>query len=345
MLDALISLLIAALAAAIGALFWWPERGLYWRWRRAQQMTERVLIEDALKHIHESEMNRGRPTAQSVAGALQTSVGAATDLLSKAQARNLLQATDDRISLSPEGRDYALQIIRAHRLWERFLADKTGFAEDEWHKQAHHYEHVLSPDELDALSTRLGNPTHDPHGDPIPTANGKVVPHGGRPLTDMAAGDLVRIVHLEDEPAPLYAQLVAEELRPGLQVRVAEVSPQRLRFWASGDEHVLAPVVAANVSVVPLLQHQEETESSPTERLASLKPGEKAQVVSISPVSRGNERRRLMDLGILPGTLIEAEMTSPSGDPTAYRVRGAMIALRQEQADLINITPAEEAVR
>ncbi|RME45954.1 MAG: ferrous iron transport protein A [Caldilineae bacterium] len=57
---------------------------------------------------------------------------------------------------------------------------------------------------------------------------------------------------------------------------------------------------------------------------------------------RGAERRRLMDLGILPGTLIRAEMVSPSGDPTAYRIRGALIALRKEQADRIYITRATE---
>jgi DtxR family Mn-dependent transcriptional regulator len=345
MADPLFSLLIAALVAAISLLLWWPERGIYWCWHRARQMTERVLIEDALKHIQEAEVNDRCPTVESVAGALQTTVGEVADLLSKAGARNLLQIKGDSFCLTPQGRDYALQIIRAHRLWERYLADETGFAEDEWHEQAHRYEHLLSPAELDALSARLGNPTHDPHGDPIPSANGKMVPHGGRPLTEMGVDDLVRIVHLEDEPATLYAQLVAEGLRPGMSARVTEISPQRIRFWAGDDEHVLAPIVAANVSVVPLPQPQEAVEPLPTRRLAHLKPGEQAKVVSISLACRGNERRRLMDLGILSGTLIEAEMTSPSGDPTAYRVRGAVIALRREQADFINITPEKEAVQ
>jgi DtxR family Mn-dependent transcriptional regulator len=169
-----------------------------------------------------------------------------------------------------------------------------------------------------------------------------MVPHGGRPLTTLEVDELARIVHLEDEPPTVYAQLVAERLRPGTQLRLAEISPQRVRFWADGDEHVLAPIVAANVSVVPLPQSQEAPESVPSERLADLKPGEKARVVNISPASRGTERRRLLDLGILPGTLVEAEMTSPSGDPTAYRIRGAVIALRREQAKHIYITHQEE---
>lgn len=73
------------------------------------------------------------------------------------------------------------------------------------------------------------------------------------------------------------------------------------------------------------------------ETLVTLKLGETAKVVQILPTCQGAERRRLMDLGILPGTVITAEMKSPSGDPTAYRIRGALIGLRQEQANAIAI--------
>jgi DtxR family Mn-dependent transcriptional regulator len=73
--------------------------------------------------------------------------------------------------------------------------------------------------------------------------------------------------------------------------------------------------------------------------LAALKPGQQGVVMRLSPQCRGPERRRLLDLGILPGTVITAEMVSPGGDPTAYRIRGALIALRREQARLIYIRP------
>ena len=61
------------------------------------------------------------------------------------------------------------------------------------------------------------------------------------------------------------------------------------------------------------------------------------RVLNIARTSRGSERRRFMDLGILPGTVITAEIASPSGDPTAYRIRDALIALRREQAELIRV--------
>jgi DtxR family Mn-dependent transcriptional regulator len=344
MSDPLLSLLITALMVAVGLLLFWPERGLFWRWQHARQMTERVLIEDTLKHLHESEMAGRRPTLQSVAGALQATVNQVAELLLKMEARNLLQMQEDQFRLTPQGRDYALQIVRAHRLWERYLADETGFAQTEWHDYAHRQEHLLSPEDVDALTVRLNNPTHDPHGDPIPSADGRLVPHDGRPLSTLELDQSARILHLEDEPPALYAQLVAEALHPGMHVRVTELSPQRVRFWADGDEHVLAPIVAANVMVTPLPEVQEVAEPAPTARLTDLRPGEKAHVTGISPACRGTERRRFMDLGILPGTVVEAELRSPSGDPTAYRVRGTLLALRREQANLIHITRPKETV-
>jgi DtxR family Mn-dependent transcriptional regulator len=149
----------------------------------------------------------------------------------------------------------------------------------------------------------------------------------------------VRIVHLEDEPAVVYAQLVAEGFYPGMEAQIIEMTPQRVRLWADGNEHILAPIVAANINVRPL---EVALTTAPEPTLADLKPGEKGRVVRISARCRGAERRRFLDLGILPGTLIGAELRSLSGDPTAYRIREALIALRREQAALIAISPATE---
>ncbi len=113
------------------------------------------------------------------------------------------------------------------------------------------------------------------------------------------------------------------------------MTPQRVSFEADAEEHVLAPVLAANLSVVPL--PKEERMEGPYERLSALGVGEKGKVVAISPVLRGAERRRMLDLGLIPGTVVEAEIRSPGGDPTGYRIRGAVIALRRDQADQVQI--------
>jgi DtxR family Mn-dependent transcriptional regulator len=334
--EPLTTLLIGALAALVGLLFFWPERGIFWRWQQARRLTERALTEDALKYIHGREMRGRSPTIESIAGVLNITVNEAADLLAKLEALDLARLQGDELHLTPQGRDYALQIIRAHRLWERYLADETGFSEVEWHARAEHYEHTLSMAEAEALSAKLGHPTHDPHGDPIPTANGEVVPHGGQPLTVMPIDEPLRIVHLEDEPEVVYAQLVAEGLHAGMEVRAMEISPLRVRFWDDRDEHVLAPIVAANIFVVPVPGEREET--GPCKRLSDLKPGQKGKVLGISPACRGSERHRLMDLGVLRDTIVEVEFANANGSLKAYRVRGALIALREEQANLISIT-------
>lgn len=338
MTDPLVALLIAGLLAGLTALLFWPERGLAVRWRRERQMSERVLAEDALKHIHKSEMSGQPATLESVAGTLQISRDQAAAVIARAEASGLLSSESGTLRLTPDGRSAALHIIRAHRLWERYLADKTGYDEAQWHGQAERLEHSLQPGDADALAASLGHPTHDPHGDPIPDASGQFVAHGGQPLTAVALDQPAQIVHIEDEPEALYAQLVAEGLYPGMIVRMVETTPQRVRFWANGDEHVLAPILAANISVTPVTQAMTVELDDEIETLADLKLGERGEVRAILPRCRGAERRRFMDLGILPGTVIAAEMVSAGGDPTAYRIREALIALRSEQASMIQIT-------
>ncbi|MFQ5943735.1 MAG: iron dependent repressor, metal binding and dimerization domain protein [Anaerolineales bacterium] len=336
--EPIIALAVALVLISIALGLFYPRRGLIPRWRRARQQAERIRVEDALKHILVCEMNGDRFSANSLAGALQITVDQAADLQLDMEHRNLLHAEADSIRLTPVGRQSALHILRAHRLWERYLADETGIDELEWHGQAESFEHELTPEEAEALAARLGNPTHDPHGDPIPSAEGEMKPHGGLPLTAASVDEPLRIVHLEDEPQAVFAQLLAEGLYPGMEVRVVERSPHRIRFWASDDEHLLAPVVAANVSVAPLEDGNGVDLAGPW--LSDLAPGERGEVVAISSRCRGLERRRLQDLGFLPGAEIQAELTSSGGDPVGYRMRGALIALRKEQADLIRIQRA-----
>ncbi|MCX7852461.1 MAG: FeoA domain-containing protein [Caldilineales bacterium] len=332
-------LLLIGLILALMLVALWPQRGLWWQWQRHRRFGERIRTEDALKHIHTGEMEGLRPTAATLAEAMNLSAEETARLLGRMEAAGLLTRHPDGLSLTPQGRTSALHIIRAHRLWERYLADQTGYEANEWHRRADISEHRLGPEDTATLAAQLGNPTYDPHGDPIPDADGRFVGHGGRPLTELAAGRTGRIVHIEDEPQVVYAQLLAEGIAPGQDVRVLEQNPERVRFWANGDEHVLAPALAANIAAIPLA----EPPSLAAMTLAALKPGQSGVVVRLSPQCRGPDRRRLLDLGILPGTVITAEMVSPSGDPTAYRVRGALIALRREQARLIYIRPSSAA--
>lgn len=334
--DPLFAILIAAGLTLLAWFLFRPGEGIVLRWRRARRVTERVLLEDALKHIQRCERHADKPSLESIAGALDISVNQAAQITEELQNMELIMFADGEFLLTPAGRDYALRIIRAHRLWEEYLAEQTGFDESEWHDQADQHEHLLSPEEARELAKRLGNPVYDPHGDPIPGPKGDFKHHPGKPLTSMELGKPVRIVHIEDEPEEIYAQLVAEGLAPGMYAQITEKSAQRVRFWVGDEEHLLAPIVAANVSVVPLPEGKFDQVQTGVP-LSTLNPGESGEVVALSPRLRGADRRRMMDLGILPGTIIAVEMDSPSGDPTAYKIRDALIALRSEQASLIQV--------
>jgi DtxR family Mn-dependent transcriptional regulator len=192
---------------------------------------------------------------------------------------------------------------------------------------------------VDALDASLGHPLTDPHGDPIPEAGERLAPPASQPLTQWPLGLAARVVHLEDEPPALLAQLVAVGLAPGRLVRVLERDAQRLILSDGAATHTLAPIVAANVFVVA-----DGTSADPAaaRRLSALRPGQPARVLGLDPALQGFTRRRLLDLGLTPGAEITAELPSLFGDPVAYRVRGALVALRREQARHVLLAPARE---
>jgi len=230
------ALLVGLAVLAVLVLFFWPNLGVVARWRRALRLNERVRTEDALKHLQDLEYRRQTPSLQSLAGALSIPPARAVELLSRMEALGLTRMDADGPRLTPEGRAYALRIIRIHRLWERHLAEETGWREEQWHRQAEVREHTTSAEEADELAERMGHPRFDPHGDPIPTAAGELPQFRGQSLPTVGEGTLAAIVHLEDEPEAVFAQLVAEALHPGMKVQVVEATSSRIRFWADGDE-------------------------------------------------------------------------------------------------------------
>jgi DtxR family Mn-dependent transcriptional regulator len=336
-----LALLIGAAVTTVGVLLFRPVRGSFWRWLRGRRATDRVWIEDALKHLYDCEDRRFPATVNSLSGALGASPDQATQLLARLEQLKMIRGTKGAYRLTPEGRSNALRVIRIHRLWESYFSEETGLQATEWHAEAEYREHRTTAEEADRLAARMGDPRFDPHGDPIPTRGGEVVPSRGFALTELPVGEPAEIVHVEDEPEAVYAQLVAAGLHPGTRVRVLESSPDRIRFEADAEEQVLAPILAVNLSVVPIPEAL--ATEGPFEKLTSVEIGDRARVTGIATACRGQERRRMLDLGLVPGTVIEPELRSPSGDPTAYRIRGTLIALRREQADWIHVEPVAAA--
>jgi DtxR family Mn-dependent transcriptional regulator len=333
MVDPLASLMVGLVIILFLIWVYLPGKGLLAHWKRSKKNTHRVLIEDSLKHLYNCEYNGINCTLNSVAGNLSISADEAAKVVKKLEELELITSHDSGISLTPEGRAYALRIIRTHRLWEKYLADETSVGEEDWHIAAEEIEHQITPAQADVLAAQIGNPVFDPHGDPIPSAKGDLPVKKGTALSTLRMGEFARIIHIEDEPHAIYSQLIAAGLYPGMQVKMIELSKDRIKFLANGEEVVLAPLFTKNVTIEPI--KGETTVTGKFKSLSTLSVGDKGIVLGISKRCRGQQRRRLMDLGIVPGTEIEAEMKSIGGDPVAYKIRGASIALRITQADKI----------
>jgi DtxR family Mn-dependent transcriptional regulator len=339
MSEPLLYLVIAFFIMSVALVFLWPGKGIIPKWKNARRLSLRVLAEDSLKHIYDYEYRNLSCTINSLAGNLSISADDAAQLVSRLEAMGLITSSDNKLQLSPAGRSYALRVIRIHRLWEKYFADETSLEDILWHPEAEIREHTTTPEEANQLAAQLGNPVFDPHGDPIPTQQGELPVRKGRPLTSLKDGEAAQIIHIEDEPQAVYAQLVAEGLYAGIHIRKIESSKERIRLEANGEECVLAPMFANNISVAPVPEYV-NIENYRT--LGSLNLGEEAVVLGIAKACRGQQRRRLMDLGVVPGTIIKAELKSAGGDPFAYRIKGASIALRKKQANQIYIKEKNE---
>jgi len=299
------------------------------------QNNQRIMIEDALKFIFDCEHSREVATIKNIAGTLAVGADQTTEIIKRLRELKLITFDGIKIQLSPSGKEYALRIIRVHRLWEQYLSERTGVPENAWHNEADIIEHSVTDDQVNEIDHMLGYPRYDPHGDPIPTVNGEMPSIEGRSLNDFAPGKAVVITHIEDEPKSIYTDLITKNISLGMILQIQSTTDEELLVLVEGKQVQLTRMESANITVRP-----SETEAEldiSTEDLTVLDIGENAEVVSISKACRGPQRRRLMDLGILPGTVVTAEMKSLGGDPTAFNVRGAKIALRNSTARFIKI--------
>ncbi len=160
-----------------------------------------------------------------IAERLQVSRPAVSEMVRRLEAEGLV-ATDDRIELTSRGRELAQQVVRRHRLAERFLTDVLKLSWAEAHHEAGRWEHVMSDSVETAMDKLLGSPTTCPHGNPIPGS--AYVEPDGRPLSEMTVGDAFTVSRIPEELefAPgLLEYLEQSSIRPGRAGTVTAASP------------------------------------------------------------------------------------------------------------------------
>ena len=142
------------------------------------------------------------------------------------------------VELTPAGRRVALEVIRHHRLLELYLAEALGMSWDRVHEEAEVLEHAISPELSELIAAKLGNPTHDPHGDPIPTADGEIERASTRPLGELDEGAKGIFVRVSDSDPEMLRWLSERGIAPGDRFEVLERQPfdgPLLIRFASGD--------------------------------------------------------------------------------------------------------------
>ena len=331
-------MLVLATLAVVLALIFSPNVGLVAYLRKRRMILRRQHAEDALKHLLKEEHSGRYGSFSSLAGVLRLSDESLMELVARLQRQGLIQTQGTQFRLQPEGKSVALHVIRAHRLWERYLADEVRLPLSKLHEEAERLEHSLTPEQVDRLDALLGHPPEDPHGDPIPTADGYLEPPRGLPMTDWPIDKPGRIVHLEDEPPLAYSQIVTGGFCIGQVIRVREVTSEKILFGDNKREYWLAPNVAANIFLTDVRSFPEL--ESDVVALSLLKSGVAGEVVRLDDACQGFTRRRLLDLGFTVGATVCLELSTFVSDPCAYRVRGALVALRRDQAAQIFVRPA-----
>jgi DtxR family Mn-dependent transcriptional regulator len=159
-----------------------------------------TAVQDYAKAIYSLQGRAGEPVSTSaIADRLGVSAASASAMVKRLAALGMVEHEPYRgVELTAAGEKVALEVIRHHRLIELYLAEALGMPWDRVHEEAEVLEHAISPELSELIAAKLGNPTHDPHGDPIPTVEGEIEERPTRSLADLEPGERGTFVRVSD---------------------------------------------------------------------------------------------------------------------------------------------------
>ncbi len=211
-------------------------------------------VEDYLKTIYKLQ-SRGEEAPVStgeIAESMEISAASVSNMIKRLTEMDLVEYESYKgVTLTETGIKIALEVIRHHRLLELYLREVMDYPWDKVHEEAEHLEHHISEDFEEKLEEMLGNPTHDPHGDPIPTRRGTIAETATRPLASVDPGESVVIRRVSDTDPELLTHLEEIGLLPTNEVAVVDKSKFNgpLTIRTNGDEHVVGYEIACKVFV------------------------------------------------------------------------------------------------
>ena len=213
-------------------------------------------VENYLKALYQAESTLDEKTLVpmgQLAAAVKVAPGTATTMI-KALAESGLVEYEPYIGvrLSPAGSKLAALVLRRHRLIEQFLVEVMGMSWTDVHDDAEQLEHVVSDQLIERMDSMLGHPSVDPHGDPIPTADGDLEPHHYHSLLTCPLGTSVKVLRVADQDASFLRFLEAQALKPGQKIEVEARDPaaDSVRLRAGDNQRITIGTNAASKLLV-----------------------------------------------------------------------------------------------
>ncbi|WP_018127265.1 metal-dependent transcriptional regulator [Balneola vulgaris] len=210
-------------------------------------------VEDYLKAIYVLQTEGNGASTNNIAEALSVSSASVTNMLKKLSKLKLINHKSYRgAELTKAGEKIALEVIRHHRLLELYLKEVMGYSWDEVHDEAENLEHHISEQFEDKIAELLNHPTHDPHGDPIPTKDGVVPEMASLAITDAELNEPYLIGRVKDQDPELLRYLEKTGIIPGVKLKVIEKAPFNgpVKILLEGKETTIGNGVAKDVYLV-----------------------------------------------------------------------------------------------
>lgn len=207
-------------------------------------------VENFLKAVYALQQREERVSTNTLADALNISAPSVTDMAQRMVKDGLVDYQKYRgVVLTPAGEEIALQIIRRHRLIELYLVRELGYELTEVHLEAENLEHAVSPRFIEAIARKLGDPGVDPHGDPIPSAEGVVAQRDLRPLSEWPQGQTGRVARLGTDDADMLRHMLDRGLKLDAAVEVTARDPfdGPLTVCIDGVERIIGHGVAEKI--------------------------------------------------------------------------------------------------
>lgn len=209
--------------------------------------------ENYLKTIfHLTNLSDLEVSTNAIAEMMETKASSVTDMLRKLSEKDFVNYKKYQgVSLTEKGKMTAKMIVRKHRLWEVFLVDKLNFSWDEVHDIAEQLEHIKSEQLIDKLDDFLGNPTEDPHGDPIPDAQGRMVKTDKQLLSELILNQKGICVGVKDSSADFLKYLDKQEIALGSKIEIIskETFDLSTKIKVDSKELTISNKIASNLYV------------------------------------------------------------------------------------------------